>query len=140
MDTRNAAPISGAQVYLHAQYAHRLTPHDDHGESSPQTREREHDINIDQEVSESPTPGVYEISYRSFQPGDHTLMFHITAIGRRKLDPEITIEARRTIGASGNQYDHTMMESDHTMTYVIVGGVIMTAMMVAIWVARGGMH
>ncbi|MEK9136572.1 MAG: hypothetical protein AAB393_05570 [Bacteroidota bacterium] len=139
MDARTSQPISGAKVYLHAQYAHRPTPHDDHAESSPQKKEQEHDINIDQEVTESATPGVYTIPYGSSQTGEHTLMFHITAIGDRKLEPEITLEATRTLSGESHEHQSGMMGGTSTTTYVIIGAAVMGAIMIAMVAARGGM-
>jgi hypothetical protein len=139
MDARTAAPISGAQVYLHAQYAHRVTPHDDHAESSPQKKEQEHDINIDQEVTESATPGVYTIPYGSSQTGEHTLMFHITTIGDRRLEPEITVETTRTLSGENHEHQSGMMGGTNTTTYLIIGAAIMGAIMIAMLAARGGM-
>jgi len=139
MNARTSTPISSAQVYLHAQYAHRLSRDHDHDQSSSQRKEREHDINIDQEVTESSTPGVYTIPYGSFQPGEHTLMFHISAIGDRRLDPEITVEATRTVPAEGHDHQSGMMGGTSTTTYVIIGAAVMGAMMIAMLAARGGM-
>jgi hypothetical protein len=139
MDAGTAAPISRAQVYLHAQYAHRVTPHDDHAESSSQKMEQEHDINIDQDVAESVTPGVYTIPYGSTQTVEHTLTFHITAIGDRRLEREITVEATRTISAEGHDHQSGMMSGTSTSTYVIIGATVMGALMIAMLAARGRM-
>ncbi|MBI4535647.1 MAG: hypothetical protein HY708_05165 [Ignavibacteriae bacterium] len=135
MDARTSAPILGAHVYLHAQYSHRATHHD-HAESPSRMNESDHDINIDQEVTGSPTAGVYSISYCSSQPGEHTLMFHITAIGDRKLDPEIVVEARRTLPSESHGKQHGMMGGTSATTYVVIGAAVMGAMMVAMIVAR----
>lgn len=138
MDVRTAAQISGAEVYLHAQYAHRVS-HDEHGEGPPQTKEREHDINIGEQVMESSEPGVYAINYASEQAGDHTLMFHVTGIGDRKLNPEITIEATRTLLGERQGHQGGLTGGTSTTTYVIIGAVVMGAFMVAMLAVRGGM-
>ena len=118
VDAKTGQPISGAMVYLHAQYFHKLDSHQRHekpmtqGDSSSghsQRIEREHDVHIDQDVEESGERGMYSISYGSSQPGEHTLTFHITAIGDRKLEPEITIEAKRTLADQAHEHDGGMM-------------------------------
>jgi hypothetical protein len=139
MDAGTTAPISSAQVHFHAQCAHRVTPPDDHAESLPQQMEQEHDINIDQEVRESATPGLYTIPYGSSQTGKHMLMFHITAIGDRTLEPEITVEATRTIPAEGHDHQSGMMSGTSTSTYVIIGATVMGALMIAMLAARARM-
>lgn len=139
MDTMTAAPISGAQVYLHVEYMHRPTPHDDHRESSSQREEGDHYFNIDQEVKESTTLGVYTIPYGSSQPGEHTLMFHITAIGSRALDPEITVEATRTISGESHKDQDGAMGGTNTTTYVIIGAAFMGAIMIAMIATHSGM-
>ena len=142
MDARTSQPISGAKVYLHAQYAHKLDanePHDHSGANRSGRPESEHDVNIDQEVEESREPGVYSIPYGSSQPGEHRLMFHISAIGDRKLEPEITLEATRTLSGESHEHQSGMMGGTSTTTYVIIGAAVMGAVMIAMLAARGGM-
>ncbi|MBI5473555.1 MAG: hypothetical protein HY961_14545 [Ignavibacteriae bacterium] len=137
VDARTLQPVPGAKVYFHAQYAHVATQnssHDHSGATSGGPPERDHDVNIDQDVRES-TPGVYSIPYGSSQPGEHTLMFHIAAIGDRKFDPEFVIEAKRTLAASSHEQGGGMMGMSSTTTYVVIGAVVMGAMM-ALMLAR----
>lgn len=142
MDARTSQPISGAKVYLHAQYAHKLDanePHNHSGANRSGRPESEHDVNIDQEVEESREPGVYSIPYGSSQPGEHTLMFHIAAIGDRKFEPEIVIEAKRMLAPQSHEHSGGMMGMSSTTTYIVVGAVVMGAIMIAMLAARGGM-
>jgi hypothetical protein len=148
VDAKTEQPISGATVYLHAQYFHKLDSHEghekptthEHSDSGRSQRiEREHDIHIDEDVQESGERGVYSISYGSSHPGEHTLMIHITAIGDRKLDPEITIEAKRTLADQPHEHGGGMMGMSSTASYVVVGAAVMGAMMVAMLVARDRM-
>lgn len=92
-----------------------------------------------EEVAERATPGVYTITYKSFQRGEHTLVFHISAIGDRKLDPEITLEATRTISGDLHKHGSDMKGSTSTITYVIIGAAAMAAMMFAMLVVSGRM-
>jgi hypothetical protein len=147
-DVRTGRPLTGATVFLHAAYVH--DPATEHADPSPsanhQTQghglirtEAGHDIDFSQQVDESSDPGVYTISYGSHQLGNHTLMFHITAIGDRRLDPEITLEATRTVPAEGHDHQGGMMGGTGTTTYLIIGVAVMGAIMVAMLAARGGM-
>ena len=138
LEARTAAPISGAQVYLHVQYAHRAS-HDDHGEGPPRTKERDYDIDIGEQVMESSEPGVYAVNYASEQAGDHTLMFHVTGIGDRRHDPEITVGATRTLLEERHGHQSGMMGGTGTTTYVIIGAAVMGAFMVAMLAVRGGL-
>ena len=66
-------------------------------------------------------------------------MFHITAIGDRKLEPEITLEATRTLSGESHEHQSGMMGGTSTTTYVIIGAAVMGAIMIAMVAARGGM-
>lgn len=142
VDAKTLQPISRAEVYFHAQYAHKLDPNSshDHSDANRNTRpEREYDVNIDRPVEESRNPGTYSISYGSTQPGEHTLMFHIAAIGDRKFEPEIVIEAKRMLAQQSHEHSGGMMGMSSTTTYIVVGVVVMGAMMAAMLLSPGGM-
>jgi hypothetical protein len=142
VDARTSQPISGAKVYLHARYAHKLDANESHDHSGANRSgrpESEHDVNIDQEVKETREPGVYSIPYGSSQPGEHTLMFHIAAVGDRKFEPEIVIEAKRMLAPQSHEHSGVMMGMGSTTTYIVVGAVVMGAIMAAMLLSRGGM-
>jgi hypothetical protein len=142
IDARTLQPISGAKVYFHAQYAHKLDANESHNHSgaNPSGRpEGEHDVNIEQEVKESREAGVYSIPYGSTQPGEHTLMFHIGALGDRKVEQEIVIEAKRVLALQSHEHDKGMMGMSSTTTYVIIGAVVMGVMVAAMLLAQGSM-
>ena len=139
MDTKTSTPLSGEQVSMHVRYDHRLAPPTDHQKDSTQTTDIEHDINIEQDVLESSTPGVYTIPYSSYQSGEHVLMFHISAIGDRKLEPEITVEGKRTLSGEAHAHQGDMPAGTNTGTYVIVGAALMGALMAAMLFAHGDM-
>lgn len=142
VDANTGTAISGAQVFFHAQYTHtidRNETHDHSGAKSTGRPESAHDIHIEQEVEESRETGVYSLPYGSSQPGNHTLMFHITAIGERRLDPEITVEATRRVPAEGHDHQRGMMGDTSMSTYVIVGAAAMAVMMIVMLAGRGGM-
>ena len=122
MDAGTTAPISGAEVYLHAEYV-------------PGTE----NISTDKQVLETAEPGVYAITYASEQEGEHTLMFHITAIGGLELDPKITIEAKMTVLGDGHEHQSGMMGGTSTTTLVIIGAAVMGAVMIAMLASHGGM-
>lgn len=136
VEVGSARPISGARVYFHARYAHTIEAKSSHDHSASAHNgppEREHEVNIDQQVKESSEQGVYSVSYGPSQPGEHTLMFHIAAIGDRTLDPELTIEATRLLAAPSHGHGSGMMHG--TPAYIVIGavafGVVMTAMMLS---------
>ncbi len=142
VDRQTSQPIPAAKVYFHAQYAHKLETNSshDHSDANRNTRpESEYDVNIDRPVEESRDPGVYSIPYGSTQPGEHTLMFHIAAIGDRKFEPEIVIEAKRMLAQQSHEHSGGMMGMSSTTTYIVVGVVVMGAMMAAMLLSRGGM-
>jgi len=140
VDVKTGRPLTGATVFLHAAYVHDPATEHHQTESHEQVRtEAGHDIDFNQQVGESSEPGVYTISYGSHQPGNHTLMFHITAIGDRRLEPEINLEATRTLSGERHQHQRTIMGGTSTTTFVIIGAAAMGAAMIAMLVARGGM-
>lgn len=149
VDVKTSQPISGAKVYFHAQYAHPLDQNEahDHAGAKPSEgvltdngrQESEHDINIEQELKESREAGVYSIPYGSTQPGEHSLMFHIAAIGDRKFEPEIVIEAKRMLMQQSHEQSGGMMGMSGATPYIVVGAVVMSAFMVAMLLSRGGM-
>lgn len=137
IDATTSRPLSGAKVYFHAQYAHKLdqnSTHDHSGDRRSGRSETEHDVNIEQPVAESRDPGVYSIPYGSTQVGEHTLMFHIAAIGDRKCEPEIIIGAKRMLAPQSHEHSSGMMGMSSTATYIIVGAVVMGIMMAAMLV------
>lgn len=137
-DATNASPISGAEVYLHAQYQHRITGDGQHSHAPNERIETGQNINIDEQVKGSPVPGLYEVTYKSFQEGEHTLIFHIVSIPGRKFDPEIIIEAKRTLSKQAHSED-MMQSGTSASTYVIIGAAVMSAMMIGILLANGRM-
>ena len=148
VNVKTSRPISGAEVYFHAEYMHKVDSHEEHasGETAHNANssrshrlEQEHDVHIDQDVRETADPGVYSVSYGSSQPGEHTFMFHITFVGGRKLEPEITLEAKRTIARQSDEHAGGMMGIGSSSTYLLVGTVIMGAMMAAMLLSRSGM-
>lgn len=147
-DAKTLHPISDAKVYFRAQYVHKTDSdevqkkrpvHDHSNNGRSQGIEREHEENVDQEVKESDKRGVYTVSYGSSQPGEHTLMFHIVAVGDTKFEPEVRIEATRSVVPQQHEHGSGMMRMGSTGTYVLIGAAIMGAMMVAMVLARGSM-
>ncbi len=142
VDARTSRPISGAKVYFHAQYAHTLDQNGAHDHSGAKPNERlgsEHDINIEQEVKESREAGVYSTPYGSTQPGEHILMFHIAAIGDRKFEPELVIEAKRMLMKQSHEQSGGMMGMSNTTTHIVLGAVVMGAIMTVMLLSRSGM-
>jgi hypothetical protein len=132
VNARTSAPISGAEVYLHAEYAHSV-------DSLSNAGEIPHQIIFDQDAEEGREPGLYSVTFSSSQTGIHRFMFHVTALNGQPLQQGLVIEATRTV--TGLPHDHgiDMVGGNNTVTYVIVGAVAMGAMMAAMLFARGGM-
>ncbi len=66
-------------------------------------------------------------------------MFHITALGDRLLDPEVTVEATRTVSKKQNSHGGGMHGLGSVSDYAIIGAVIMGATMLIVWAAGGRM-
>ena len=140
--------LSGARVSFHVAYLHSAEKSEMQGmhmmhEQMDSTRAhaaQEHDINLDLEVTENRTPGVYTISFTPSQPGEHRLMFHISEIGGHKLEQEIIVEAQRVVAAAQSQHSMNMMHgSSGASDYLIVGAAIMGALMLVVWITGGRM-
>ena len=131
-DAKTLLPISDAKVYFSSRYV-------DSNNGRSQGSKREHEENVDREVRESDERGVYTISYGTSQPGEHTLMFHIAAIGDRKFEPEVRIEANRSVVPHQDDHNSGMMGMGSTGTYVLIGTAVMGAIMVAMVLARASM-
>lgn len=139
-DKTTGQPVSNAKVsfhtsFLHAEKRHTGTMHGESG-SSQVLLSPEHDMN--QEVKES-VPGVYVVGFTPSQSGEHKSMFHIGALGEQQLEPDVVIETTRHAVASDQSHGSMMMNRKGGMSeYVIIGGVLMGAVMIAFWASRGG--
>jgi len=129
IDATTSTPISDAQVYFEAQYVDPVAP-DNYSEPPYHT---------EQPVPESNVSGVYTTAYGTVQPGDHRLMFHITAIGGDELDPEIVLETTRVLSSEGQEHHGSMMNGTSATTAMIIGGATMGVMMIAMLVGGHGM-
>ncbi|GEM_PF-1518407 len=143
---QSGQPISNAAVSFHAMYFHQVEggeghdTHMMHGEkdSVHERPNTEHAISFDQEVRESSRRGLYSITFTPSQPCDHKLMFHVTAIGDEELTPELVIEATRNVASPQPSHSGMMHGFGGASEYLILGGVLMGAMMIVMWVTRGG--
>jgi hypothetical protein len=124
MDAKTSSPISDGQVHFEARYVDPVTYN-------------EPPYHAMQSVTESRASGVYTIPYRAVQPGEHRLIFHITAIGKRELYPEIVVETTRILSSESEEQYGRMMDGMSITPFVIVGTAVMGAMMVSMLV-RGG--
>ncbi len=140
-------PLSGAQVSFHAAYVHSAEEsqmkgmHAMHGEidSAHARAAQEHDVDLDLEVAESSNQGIYVISFPPSQPGEHQIMFHITAIGDQLLEPDIVIEATRHASTSTVDHGGMMQGIGGASEYAIIGAALMGALMLVLWVTGGRM-
>lgn len=137
-DLQTSRPISGAGVYFHAEYTH---PMDSSGNDvAPQHAVRLHDMNITRDVQESEERGTYSISYGSSQAGEQDLMFHVTAVGGQKLEPELVIDAKRVIvDPSASHHGGMTQTGVSSSTYLLIGGAVMVAAMITLMFIRGRM-
>jgi len=144
VDKTTGQPVSNAKVSFHTSFLH--APEERHmsamygeGDSTRVLLSPEHDMNFDQEVEESAQPGVYVVSFTPSQASEHKTMFHIGALGERRLRPEVIIETTRHAAASGDGHGSMLMDRRGGMSdYLIIGGIVMGAVMIVIWAARGG--
>jgi len=143
-DKFTGQPVSNADVSFHTSFLragekpHTSTTHGE-SDSSQVLYPREHDMNFDQSVGESAQAGVYAVGFTPSQAGEHKTMFHIRALGGQQLETEVVIETTRHAVASGETHGGMMMHRTGGMPeYVIIGGVVMTAAMIAFWAGSGG--
>jgi hypothetical protein len=128
MDAKTLTPISDAQVQFEARVLDPVAP-DNYSEPPYHTKQ----------VPESHESGVYTTAYGTVQPGDHRLMFHITAIGGDELDPEIVLETTRVLSSDSREHHGGMMDGTNTTTAMIIGGAAMGVVMIAMLVGGHGM-
>ena len=143
VDKPTSQPVSNAKIYFHTFFLHAAEKrhiNTIHGESdsSHMLLSPEHDMNFDQEVEES-APGIYVVGFTPSQSGEYKTMFHIRALGGQELEPEVVIETTRHAVASGETHGGMRMHRTGGMPeYVIIGGVVMAAAMIAFWAGSGG--
>lgn len=139
-DTKTSQPISGAKVFGHIQYVHKEDRFKhDHDSSRVEKAEIEHDLNWNQQVEETREPGVYSFSYKCYQTGEHRIIFHVTGIGEQLLDKDIVIEAIRMIFPETRSHEGGMHGIGSDSTYLIIGTLAMSVMMMGMLLVRGGM-
>lgn len=144
VDKTTGQPVSDAQVSFHTSFLHAAEKRhisSMHGESdsSQVLLSPEHDMNFDQEVEERANSGVYVVGFAPSQAGEYKTLFHIGALGEQRLEPEVILEATRHVVSSEESHGSMIMNSKGGMTdYVIIGGIVMGAVMIAFWAARGG--
>ncbi len=138
-------PISDAIVSFHATYLHKAegtSKHDTYTmlsemDSINARPNSGHAVSFDQVVKETSQPGFYSITFTPSQSGEHTLMFHVTAIGDETLEPQLVIETTGNVAPGAASHGGMMHGMSSTSEYLIVGGALMGAMMVAMWATRG---
>lgn len=143
----SGSPISDATVSFHVAYLHKAEDSDRHGahavridtDTIPHRATVGHDVNLELEVEQSSQRGIYSIAFTPSQPGTHTVMFHVTAIGHERLDPELVLEATRTVASASVSHGGMMHGMGSASGYLIVGGALMGAMMIILWATRWGM-
>lgn len=146
-DVRTREPVSNARVSFHAAYLHKAEAKHEAGGHMMHTAKDsmrlraadDHAVNFEQDVEESPEPGVYKVGFTGSQTGEYELMFHITAVGGQELVPGIVIKAERPV-VSRQQHSAGMMHGMGSASeYLIIGGALMGAMMIVLWATGGRM-
>lgn len=143
---RSGLPVSSAAVSFHAMYLHRVGGSGEHGahmahgekDSLLARPDADHAVSFEQEVEESPQRGLYSVAFTPSQSGEHRLMFHVTAIGGNRLEPELVIEVTRSVASPQPSHGGMMHGTGSTSEYLIIGGALMGAMMIVMWATRGG--
>ncbi len=147
-DTKTKEPLAGATVFFHAAYLHTPSNQMNHqhshmegmnqsADSSVAMPEQQHEVNVDEELSDEGEPGTFIASYTPVQEGDHRLMFHITAVHDQKLEHELIVEAARTVTAKSEAHSGGMHGGYGLSDYAVIGAAAMTAMMVVVWASGG---
>lgn len=146
-DKTTGKPISKAHVSFHTAYLHTGEVdemggmHMMHGEmdTSHAQSAPDHDVNFEQELVESSTPGIYSIAFTPSQAGEQKVMFHINAIGGQQLQEEIIVETKRNTSTSSESHGGGMMRGmGGTSEYAFIGVALMGTMMIVLWLTRGG--
>lgn len=133
-------PVRSSKVAFHSSFPHKagmqdgLTVPGVVGGTDKRVKE-DYSIHCEEELEDSADQGMYYVAFLPPQRGEYQIMFHISELDGRKLDPEIVIEAQRTVEGSPRHHSQgsTLDEED----YLLMGGALMGAMMIVVWVARG---
>ena len=142
-DVRNRRAISEAKASFHAEYVHKAgtDEHAMHGgqDAIPNRPPADHAVSFERELEESSETGTYAVAFTASQAGEYHFMFHISAIGEQEIDPEIVIDVQRTAIPAQQHSSGMMRGMGAASTYVIIGGALMGAMMLAVWISGGRM-
>lgn len=144
-EKESGRPISDAKVSFHAAFLHKAegtAEHDAdmmHGAVDPSHARSsiDHATNFEQDIHESSHPGIYSVSFTPLQSGEHTFMFHVSAIENETLEQEFVIEATRNAASGETSHGGMMHGMNSTSEYLMIGGVLMGAMMIVMWTTRG---
>lgn len=143
-DKTTSQPVSNALVSFHTSFLHpagkrSITTMHGESDSSHMIVTPEHAIHFEREVPESSYRGVYVVGFTPSQAGEYKIMFHVGALSGQQLEPEVTIETTRHPIASGESHGSMMTNRKRGIPeYVFMGGLVMGAVMIAVWAARGG--
>jgi hypothetical protein len=146
LDEKTGRPLSGAKVSFHAQYLHTPNEHEmQHSEMQPRADSTQRQSMMQneeatyQELAEHTPSGVFEVSFRPSQVGDYKVMFHITAVGVQRLEPEVNVEVTRTVPGPHDSHGGGMSGLSSASDYAIIGTALMGAMMLLLWATGGRM-
>ena len=129
-DRTSGKPLTGAEVLFQVDVVEQGDSRDHH--AAQHQVEKSEDSSTMRDVIEGGEPGLYTVSYTPLEGETQDFRFHIVAVDKKRLDPALVIETRRAAdGVREHERDGMMMGAGpSTGTYLIIGGVLMTALMI----------
>jgi len=123
-------PVSGAAISFH--FMKLSIPGEKHNHSMQSAM----DSDMVQGTAKEVSSGKYSFVVTPAAEGQSSLLISIKPVGNDSLQKAIEFEIQRTVNM---QHSMGMMGMGSTSNYLIIGGIVMGAMMIAIWATRGGM-
>ena len=145
-DLKTGKMISGANVSFHVEYLDTDSVEKAHGgdrahhgsdSTNATPRYEQHDVDLP-DVNETEA-GHYIVRFSPSQSGDCKLMFHLGPSGDHDSGAASIIEATRNVSSESMDHDAGMHGMGGSTTSILVGVGVMGAMMLVLWLTRGGM-
>lgn len=145
-DAKTGKSISGAEVYFHVEYidtgSEEKTHGGDmvyHGSDSANAAPPHKQYDMDPPNVEETEAGHYLVRFTPSQSGEYKLMFLLRSLRDHISEAATIIEATRSVPSERADHDAGMHGMGGSTTYILVGVAMMGAMMLVLWLTRGGM-
>lgn len=145
-DAKTGKSISGAEVYFHVEYlgtgSEEKTHRRDivhHGSDSTNAAPRHKQYDMDLPNVEETEAGHYIVRFTPSQSGDYKLMFLLRSLRDHTSEVATIIEATKSVPSERAGHDAGMHGMGGSTTFILVGVTMMGAMVLVLWLTRGGM-